>query len=119
MAEFARFLEKLQGDSRRHRHAARQLHDHVRQRPVATATATDHDDLPIILAGRGGGTIDTGRASTLGDETPLNNLFLSMLDRMGAGVPTLGDSTRPTDGDRCVALGEWFCHIGNRPNPVA
>jgi hypothetical protein len=52
-----------------------------------------HDDLPIILAGRGGGTIKTGRHIVIPDGAPLNNLFLSMLDRVGAPVPTLGDST--------------------------
>jgi hypothetical protein len=52
-----------------------------------------HDDLPILLAGRAGGSIKSGRHVVLGDETPLNNLFLSMLDRMNAGIPTLGDST--------------------------
>jgi hypothetical protein len=52
-----------------------------------------HDDLPIILAGRAGGTISAGRHVALESETPLNNLFLSMLDRMNAGVPSLGDST--------------------------
>jgi hypothetical protein len=52
-----------------------------------------HDDLPIVLAGRAGGTIQTGRHVALDSETPLNNLFLSMLDRMNAGVPSLGDST--------------------------
>ena len=52
-----------------------------------------HDDLPIVLAGRAGGTIQSGRHVVLSSETPLNNLFLSMLDRMGAGVPSLGDSS--------------------------
>lgn len=52
-----------------------------------------HDDLPVILAGKAGGTIDTGRFIDLEGETPLNNLFLSMLDRVGANVPALGDST--------------------------
>ena len=52
-----------------------------------------HDDLPIVLAGRAGGTIQSGRHVELSRETPLNNLFLSMLDRMDAGVPSLGDST--------------------------
>ena len=52
-----------------------------------------HDDLPIVLAGRAGGTIQAGQHIKLGSETPLNNLFLSMLDRMEAGVPSLGDST--------------------------
>ena len=52
-----------------------------------------HDDLPIVLAGRAGGTINSGRHVDLGREIPLNNLFLSMLDRMNAGVPSLGDSS--------------------------
>ena len=58
-----------------------------------------HDDLPIVMAGRGGGTITTGRHLRLRDETPMNNLFLSMLDRMGAGgdVDQFGDSTARLD----------------------
>lgn len=53
----------------------------------------NHDDLPIILAGNGGGSIRTGRHVRVARETPLNNLWLSMLDRMGSSVDTLGDST--------------------------
>jgi Protein of unknown function (DUF1552) len=52
-----------------------------------------HDDLPIILAGQGGGTIRSGRHIRLSGGAPLNNLFLSMLDRVGAPVSSLGDST--------------------------
>jgi hypothetical protein len=52
-----------------------------------------HDDLPIILAGRAGGTINSGRHIAIPSGAPLNNLFLSMLDRVGAGVAALGDST--------------------------
>jgi len=52
-----------------------------------------HDDLPIILAGRGGGTIKSGRHVVIREGAPLNNLFLSMLDRMGASIASLGDST--------------------------
>ena len=51
-----------------------------------------HDDLPIILAGGGGGTIKTGRYVQHPNETPLNNLFLAMADRMGAKIDSLGDS---------------------------
>jgi hypothetical protein len=54
-----------------------------------------HHDLPIVLAGHGGGTIRTGRHVRMARETPLNNLFLSMLDRVGADVKELGDSTGP------------------------
>jgi hypothetical protein len=53
----------------------------------------NHDDLPVLLAGKGGGTIKTGRHVRFPRETPLNNLWLSMLDRMGVKVPTLGDAT--------------------------
>jgi hypothetical protein len=52
----------------------------------------NHDDLPILLAGRGGGTIKSGRHVVYPNQTPLNNLFLSMLDRMGVRAETLGDS---------------------------
>ena len=58
----------------------------------------NHDDLPVLLAGKGGGTLTTGRHLRYPRETPLTNLFLSLLDRMGATVPELGDSTgRLTD----------------------
>ncbi len=42
-----------------------------------------HDHLPIVLAGRGGGTIQPGRHLKYADGTPLNNLLMSMLDRVG------------------------------------
>lgn len=59
---------------------------------IADANRHSHDDLPIILAGHGGGTIQTGRYVNHPNETPLNNLFLSMADRMGVKLDKLGDS---------------------------
>jgi hypothetical protein len=53
----------------------------------------NHDDLPVVLVGRGGGTLRTGRHVRYESETPMCNLFLSLLDRMGATVDELGDST--------------------------
>lgn len=53
----------------------------------------NHDDLPILLVGKGGRTIDTGRHVRYARNTPLCNLFLSMLDRMGVESPRFGDST--------------------------
>ncbi len=53
----------------------------------------NHEDLPILLAGRGGGTIASGRHIVLPNETPLTNLYLSLLDRMGAPTERVGDST--------------------------
>src|SRR5439155_26364047 len=53
----------------------------------------NHDNLPVLLVGKGGGSIRTGRHIRFRRETPLNNLWLAMLDRMGAPTQTLGDST--------------------------
>ena len=53
----------------------------------------NHHDLPLIMAGKGGGTIQTGRYIRYPQETPLNNLWLSMLERFGAPAQKLGDST--------------------------
>ncbi|MGP0069963.1 MAG: DUF1552 domain-containing protein, partial [Isosphaeraceae bacterium] len=52
----------------------------------------NHDDLPILLAGRGGGSIRTGRHIRYNSQ-PLNNLYLSMLDRMDVKIDRHGDST--------------------------
>jgi len=51
-----------------------------------------HEDLPILLAGRGGGTIDTGRHIVYKDETPLMNLYVSLLNRAGVPIEAAGDS---------------------------
>jgi hypothetical protein len=60
---------------------------------LGDGNAHNHDNLPILLAGRGGNTITTGRHVRYEKETPLNNLYLSMLDRMESSVELLGDST--------------------------
>jgi hypothetical protein len=52
----------------------------------------NHDDLPIVLAGRCGGSIQPGRHVKY-PTTPLNNLYLSMLDRLESPTDKLGDST--------------------------
>ncbi|MCS6850905.1 MAG: DUF1552 domain-containing protein [Gemmataceae bacterium] len=53
----------------------------------------NHDDLPILLAGKGGGSIRPGRHLRYPKETPLMNLYLSMLDRLDIHVDSFGDST--------------------------
>ncbi len=58
----------------------------------------NHDDLPILLAGSGCGTITPGRHIRLGKETPLSNLWLSMLNRMDVDVAKLGDSSGELSG---------------------
>ena len=53
----------------------------------------DPNNLPIILAGRAGGRLETGRHIASPKGTPLCNLYVSMLDRMGTPVESFGDST--------------------------
>ena len=54
-----------------------------------------HDNLPIILAGGGGGTFTPGRYVKHGSK-PLTNLYLSMADRLGIrDLKSFGDSAGP------------------------
>jgi hypothetical protein len=55
--------------------------------------AHDPHNLPIVLGGRGGGTITTGRHLVYEKNTPLCNLWKSMLSRAGAPTDRLADST--------------------------
>lgn len=57
-----------------------------------------HHDLPIIVAGNGCGTLDSGRHIKYPKETPLNNLWLSLLNRMDVNMQRLGDSTGSLKG---------------------
>ncbi len=92
ISHFARFLEKLrntpEGDGT--------VLDHsmiVYGSAISDGNAHNHNQLPILLAGGGSGMIATNRHVVYPKDTPLNNLFLSMLDRMGVQVDQLGDST--------------------------
>jgi hypothetical protein len=90
VTEFARFIKKLQATP----DGSGTLLDNcmvMYASGLSDGNRHRHDDLPVVLAGKAGGTIDTGRFIDLDGETPLNNLFLSMLDRVGANVPSLGD----------------------------
>ena len=56
-----------------------------------------HDNLPVILAGGGSGKLKPGRHVRLNGETPMCNLYLSLLDRMGVKEQRFGDSTGRLD----------------------
>ena len=53
----------------------------------------NNENLPVVLAGGGNGTLDTGRHVKVNAETPMCNLFMSMLQRFGTPVDYIGDST--------------------------
>jgi len=57
-----------------------------------------HEDLPTLIVGRGANTIKAGRRIIYRRETPMCNLFLSMMDRMGVHAEHFGDSTGRTEG---------------------
>jgi hypothetical protein len=57
-----------------------------------------HEDLPTLIAGRARGTIKTGRRLVFRRETPMCNLFLAMMDRMGVQMEHFGDSTGKLEG---------------------
>jgi hypothetical protein len=52
-----------------------------------------HHDLPTLIAGRGGNYIKPGRRVVYRKETPMCNLFLTMMDRMGTRMDHFGDAT--------------------------
>ena len=55
--------------------------------------AHSYYDVPILLAGRGNGTLNPGRHLHYEREQPLCNLWLSLLERMGVPAERLGNST--------------------------
>ena len=65
---------------------------------ISDGNRHNNEDLPILLAGRGGGTIRTGRHIKVQWETPMCNLFVAMLKRLGIEVDRFGDSTGELTG---------------------
>lgn len=55
----------------------------------------NHDDLPVLVAGGGCGSLRLGRHVRYPNETPLTNLWISMLNRLDVDVDRFGDSTGP------------------------
>jgi hypothetical protein len=96
-AQFAQWLEKLksiqEGDGT--------LLDNsmiVYGAGLADGNAHAHDNLPTLVAGRGGNYFKPGRRLVYRKETPMSNLFLTMMDRMGVKADYFGDSTGRLDG---------------------
>ncbi|MGH9626881.1 MAG: DUF1552 domain-containing protein, partial [Bryobacteraceae bacterium] len=53
----------------------------------------DPHNLPLVLAGRGGGRIATGQHLVYSEDTPMANLYVSMMDAFGTPVERFADST--------------------------
>ena len=60
---------------------------------ISDGNAHSNSDLPIIVAGRAGGTWKSGRHVNFASPMPVTNLYVSMLQEMGIAAAAVGDST--------------------------
>lgn len=95
-AQFARFLDRLkaipEGDGTL-------LDNCMIQYGSALSNGDKHspENLPILVAGHGGGRIATGRHVRVEDKTPMTNLYRSMLGAADVRTERIGDSTGRID----------------------
>jgi hypothetical protein len=92
MQMFAYYLEKLRstpdGDG--------SLLDHILimyGSGMGNSNLHDPRNLPMLVAGGGSGRIDTGNHIRCPEGTPLSNLFLTLLNKVGVRAENIGDST--------------------------
>jgi hypothetical protein len=94
MTYFAKFLDRLA-----HKHdpdGNSILHNSmiVYVSGLGDGNRHDHTNLPLVLAGAGGGKLKTGRHHKV-ESMPMSNLYVEMLQHMGVdGVTQFGDSTK-------------------------
>jgi len=65
---------------------------------LSDGNAHSPNNLPILLGGKAGNRIRTGQHLAFAQNTPLCNLYVSMLDCQRIQVPRFGDSTEPLKG---------------------
>ena len=94
MELFSYFLEKMQntpdGDG--------SLLDHsmfLYGGGISDGNKHDHSNLPAVLVGGGAGKLKGGRYLQFPENTPMSNMFVSLLDKVGVDVERMGDSTGP------------------------
>ncbi len=91
-AQAAYFLEKLRG----YREGEGTVLDHsmvLFGAGMSDGNAHSPHNLPLILAGRGGGTVSPGRHLVYEKDHPMANLHVALLRRMGVGTDRFADST--------------------------
>jgi len=97
LREFTAWIEKLksikEGDGT--------LLDHsmiVYGSGISDGNRHTHEDLQTVIAGRGGNFIKPGRRVIYRRETPICNLYMTLMDRMGVNVDHFGDATGALQG---------------------
>lgn len=95
--QFGRLLGRLQGI----REGGGTLLDHclvLFGSGLSSGGQHSRANLPLVLAGRGGGRVRPGRSLRFPKGTPLANLFLPMLEAVGVKRDRIADSTGPLPG---------------------
>jgi len=97
MERFARFIRNL--DSMKDADGKSVLENSmlVYGCAIGDGNRHNHDELPIVLAGAGGGTFNPGRHIVLKDSMPMTNLYVAMLNRAGVKAERVGDSNGVLD----------------------
>jgi Protein of unknown function (DUF1552) len=96
MTQFAYFLDKLRST----REGDGNLLDHsllLYGGGLSNPNEHSHINLPLVLLGGAGGRVRGGRHLRYPIDTPMANLLVAMLDRVGVSVERLGDSTGKLD----------------------
>ncbi|MGP1273548.1 MAG: DUF1552 domain-containing protein [Phycisphaerales bacterium] len=62
---------------------------------ISDGNRHNHEDLPVVMAGRGGGRVSTGRLIEHERDTPLSGLYIDLLRRAGCDVDRFGDAVAP------------------------
>jgi hypothetical protein len=89
---FAQFLEKLRATP----DGAGSLLDNsiiLYGSNMSNSNAHNHFPLPVLVAGGASGRMKGGRHLKYPDHTPMTNLLLTLLDKAGVPMDSLGDST--------------------------
>lgn len=93
---FAYFLEKLKAT----KEGGGTLLDHsmvVYVSGLSDGNRHSHEDLPVLVAGRGDGSLKPGQHIVYKKGTPITNLYLTLFDHMGVRPEKIGDSTGKLD----------------------
>jgi len=92
MRTFAAWMEKMKS----HKEGDRTLLDNSMicyGSGISDGNKHTHEDLPTMILGSGGGFLKTGRRIVYRRETPICNLYLTMMEAMGVQRETFGDAT--------------------------
>jgi hypothetical protein len=90
--QFARYLDQL----RKTQDGDGSLLDHsiiLYGSNMSNSNVHNHFPLPVLMAGGGAGTVKGGRHLKYPDHTPMSNMLLTVLDKVGVPMESLGDSS--------------------------